>query len=171
MARVVMRTPKRRKQWIGLPGIILDFNAASTIAGGNLAFAESGSTILRMLGEYIIQPSVDTAHVADDAATIFVALAVLATDVVTAGSTVFPDPSGEEEYKWLYWASHPLYFGDSSLDPNSQAASVRHSFDVRTMRKVGARESLVMVIQYVNDQGLPSILVNVGNTRVLVALP
>ena len=171
MARAVIRAAKRRKQWAGIPGILRPMTANSTSVGGSLDFAGGGNTLLRMMGEYSIGPDVDTAPVANDACEVTVAFAVLSSDAIAAGQSAVPDPASEPEYPWLYWRGHALHFNTTSVDPNSPQAVVRHSFDVRTMRKIRAGEGIVVILQYVDDSGNPPISVNMAQTRFLVALP
>ncbi len=101
-----------------------------------------------------------------------VGIAVVNQDAIDSATQVaVPDPSEEPEYPWLYWHSHPLYFATTGLAPGLGQAVVRHSFDVKSMRKVGAREGLVMLVEYNNLLGVPPINFIAGETRVLVALP
>ena len=121
-----------------------------------------------MLGEYAINPTGTIA--ANDEALVVFAIGKVSTDAFAAGAASLPDPAAEPEYPWLYWASHPMIFGGSTLDPSTAPASLRHSFDVRTMRKFRPGESLVSVIQHVDVAGTPSMFLNIGHTRVLTTI-
>ena len=160
---------RKEKEWNGIPGarVILSGNGTSQL-GGSLAFA-SNITVMRFLGEYTMSPS--SAPVAGDAVRITIGMAVLATDVVSVGASAFPDPEEEPEFPWLYWASHPLIFADTSLDPSTASGSVRHTFDIRSMRKLNPRQSIALAVQYADVVGTPAIHVALGGIRVLVALP
>ena len=120
-----------------------------------------------MLGEYIVGPQV--APVAADAASIGVGIGVVSSDAVSAGASALPDPNGEADYPWLYWAQHDFFFGSTATDPASLASSLRRPFDIKSMRKLKPRESLVAVIQYSDISGAPPLHVEFTQTRVLVA--
>ncbi len=167
---VVVVTPKRRKQWTAIPGIVLTQAADATLLGASLAFGEGGNTVLRMRGEYTIVPG-STAPVAADRVKITLALGVISSDAFAAGAASVPDPAGEPEYPWLYWAEHTFEFGSNSLDPSSAGASLRQAFDVKSMRKFSPGQSLAWISQYTDLAGTPSVRVSFGQTRVLLALP
>jgi len=125
-------------------------------------------TILRMLGEYIIGPDATTAPTAGDFVSINVGIAVVSTDA--AAVTAVPEPGGEARYPWLYWANHPIAFEGASAVPDDPRAALRVKFDIRSQRKVKPSESLVLITEYEDGNGTPSVLVQVGRTRVLVAV-
>ena len=162
-------TQKRRKSWSATPSIQLSFTGNATVLGGALSFGESGVTIMRMMGEYGL--SLSAAPTAVDQILIAVGLGVISTDAFNLGATAVPDPAGEPEYPWLYWAQHSFEFSTASLDPNAAIANLRHSFDVKSMRKMGAGQSLAWIAQYVNVIGNPSVRLHIGQTRMLLALP
>ena len=156
------------KQWEGLAAIKLALTADTTSGGGVLNFTTS-ITILRMIGEYVIAPT--SAPAALDAVRIGVGIGVISTDAATLGPTAVPDPLGEPDFPWLYWADHAFLF--STTDPDSGgnlASSVRHRFDIRSMRKVKPRESLTMIVQYADSVGTPPMSFFAGQTRVLQGL-
>ena len=124
--------------------------------------------MLRMLNEYIIVPT--SAPAALDDAVIAVGFAKVSTDAFALGATAMPDPNSEPEFPWLYWASHKLFFGTTGADPSSAGASVRHSLDVRTMRKFSPGESLAVVVQYVNNVGFPPLTFAMGPVRTLLTV-
>ena len=167
MARVIY--PKRRKQWDILGGVNDAFTANEVAAGAALPFTLA-STIIRMIGEYVLAPG-GTAVTTGDIADVTVAIGIVSTDAFAAGSAALPDPGDDTDYPWLYNKSHPFIFGGTSEDPNSAAASVRVAFDIKSMRKVKPKESLVSVFQYVDVAGTPPIDINMAFTRVLLALP
>ncbi len=155
------------KQWGGLSSGTSSLTGDGTsIISGSLAFLES-STILRMIGEYLICGD-STAPVAADGVVLTVGIGVFSTDAVTAGSASMLDPGDEPEFPWLYWAAHSLFFPDTSQNVSLGARAVRRDFDVRSMRKMKPRESLVAVVQYANVAGNPPLRVQWGQTRVLV---
>ncbi len=159
---------RRAKIWSAIPGISLALTASGTSLGGSISFA-TADTVLRMMGQYIITPT--SAPAALDNARVVVAIGVVSSDAFAAGSASVPDPAGEPEYPWLYWADHPLFFSTSTTDPNSGASTLRHSFDVRSMRKLKPRESLAMIVEYADIVGAPPLQFSTGQTRVLIALP
>jgi len=158
---------KKVKQWSSLASGQIFFTTGTTSGVGTIAFGEA-KTILRMLGEYTIQATASAA--AGDFAIVTVGIGVTSTDAITAGGAALPDPAGEAEYPWLYHASHALIFASNGPDHSPQGASVRHRFDVRSMRKVKPRESLSMIVQYVDGAGAPPITFGTGIIRVLNAL-
>ena len=160
------RGQKKAKLWSFIPSIGLTFSANGTQGAASLSFT-SPQTVIRMLGEYTI--GAHAAITALDEAVLVVAIGKVSTDAFVLGSTALPDPGAEPEYPWLYWASHPLYFPTSSLE-GQVTSGVRHTFDIRSMRKFTARESLAMVVQYVDAVGAPELRLNVGHIRVLATL-
>ena len=154
------------KEWGCIPAFDQAFSADATIVIASLPFVES-MTILRMLGEFII--TARTAPVALDAIRIGVGLGIVSTDAFAVGGSAMPDPLGEPEYPWLYWSEHWLFFPTSALESGLATTSVRRAFDVKSMRKVKNRESLVFVFQYGNDVGNPEVIFAGSETRVLVA--
>ena len=155
------------KEWSFMPAFAGAMTDNSTLIGSNIAFALPG-TVIRMLGEYVIGA---TAVVpALDQAVVSVGIGVFSTDAVTLGATAMPEVAAEAEYPWLYWASHPLYWGTVDTGATAIIGNVRHKFDVRSMRKLKPRESLSMVIEYTDIVGTPALMILAGSTRVLIAL-
>jgi len=161
------RTPRKEKEWGFMPAISNSLEVAATTALTSLAFS-SAATVMRMLGSYILAPNAAT--VAQDMASIVIGIGKVSTDAFAAGGGSLPDPAGEPDYPWLYWADHELFFGGTSTDPQLAASGARITFDIRSMRKFKPGESLAMVAQYVDIQGTPPIRVNVGRTRCLLAV-
>jgi len=160
------------KQWDSMPGISLSLTAEGTLSAGNLP-ATASQTVLRMLGEYVIgSTGVATAQ---DECFVTVGIGVIATDLAAIGGAGLPDPSGEPEFPWLYWASHNVFFptavsGTAGQGDQSRLGSFRTGFDIKSMRKMKPRESLIFITQYVDIQGLPPLRVGIGTTRVLLGL-
>ena len=100
------------KHWHVIAGVSLSFTVDVTGLGGGLAL-DGPWTAIRMLGEYTIGP--DAAPAAGDQCTIGVGIGVVSSDAFAVGSTAMPDPVGEPEYPWLYWAEHDFHFVDTSL--------------------------------------------------------
>ena len=165
MARPRTGFPRKDKSWTGLLFSTLLLTADSTNLAGSLVAGEF-VTIMRMIGEYLISPTV--APAADDAVVISVGFGIVSTDAFAAGAGSVPDPAAELEYPWLYWAEHPLSF-DLSAAFTSVAGAVRHSYDIRSMRKLKRGQSLARVVQYSNIGGNPPVTVHMGGTRVLIA--
>ena len=162
-----VRSARKEKQWEAIPSIIDTMTGNATSVGGSLGFS-SKQTVLRMLGEYVVNPSLATA--AADQVKITLGLAKVSTDAATLGATAVPDPAGDANFSWLYWAEHVFFFGGTSADPASGASYLRRSFDIRTMRKFGPAESLLWVFQYSNIAGNPPVTLSVGQTRVLLTI-
>jgi len=142
--------------------------AGGTQVVSALAFS-TADTVLRMLGEYTIAPT--TAPTALDRAILTMAIGVVSSDAFAVGASAVPDPASEPEYPWLFWASHALHFTGTSVDGGAAGISVRRSFDVRSMRKMKPRESLIWVSEYSDLAGAPPLTATAGITRVLLALP
>ena len=155
------------KEWNSIVAGEIDMSGDATFAVPGGLILGTSATVLRMLGEYVVSPP--AAVVADDAALVIVAIGVFSADAFVLGATAMPDPHDEAGYPWLYWASHPFHFGATTADPNSAAATLRHRFDVRSMRKMKPRETLGVVVQYVDVNGTPPLTINVGDIRVLLA--
>jgi hypothetical protein len=163
---MAVQSARMPKEWNSLAGIALGMTASNTFLGSSLAF-NSSYTVLRMLGEYVITPT--SSPQALDNAIVTVGIGVVSSDAYAVGASAVPDPASEPNYPWLYWASHPFFFGATGADPASEACSVRHSFDVRSMRKLKARESLALVVEYADIAGTPALKFTAGSTRVLLA--
>ncbi len=165
MARSFTRGARMSKDWGSIPGSQFSLVSSSVNVIASVAPGVS-ATVIRMLGEYIIGPRI--APVAQDEAAITLAIGVVSTDAFTVGGSAMPDPA-DADFPWMFWASHSFFFGTTTVDPSSSQASLRRSFDVRSMRKMKAQESLVFVVQYVDIAGAPPLKVNLAQTRVLFA--
>ena len=167
MANGRSRGARQAKTWTALPGTTNDLTADGTTLFG---FFSSGApfTVLRMLGEYVINPT--SAPVTGDSCVITVGIAVVSSDAAALGSTAMPDPDGEPDFPWLYWAQHPLSYPSTEVQVKTGVGALRHTFDVRSMRKIQTRQSVAMVVEYDDRGGAPPVTVNVGDTRVLTGL-
>jgi len=141
------------------------FTADSSTVIGSGFTPGLAATILRMLGEYVITPT--SAPTTNDEARVTVAIGVISADAVAANAA--PDPGLEPDYPWLFWASHALRFASTATDPNSAGASVRAGFDIRSMRKMKPRETLIAVAEYEDFVGAPPLTLSWAAVRVLVA--
>ncbi len=163
MARQFTRGRPSVKQWQSMSGLSAQIGAAATVGGGILGFAQA-ATIIRMIGGYGV--AVRATPVAGDISSVTVAIGVVSSDAAAVGASALPDPLGEPEYPWLYHRDHSLFFADGSIDPHSALGSFRTEFDIRSMRKIKPRESLVAVIQ-VASSGDPPLQFEMDLTRVL----
>jgi len=163
------RSKRMAKEWSFIPATVVAMTANATFVGGSLLLA-GPATILRVIGEYIIGNTVAGVS-ASDSAIVTVALGVMSSDAVALGASAMPDPGAEGEYPWLYYSSHPFWFNTAGTPAYDEAprAAVRKSFDVRSMRKMKARESLGLVLQYEDVVGAPPLEFVPGNFRVLLA--
>ena len=164
-----MRVPRKEKMWGSILGQSLAMTADGTFGVAGTGFSSS-QTVLRMLGEYLI--SATGTILAGDAATITCAIGKISSDAFALGPTAWPDPAGEPDYPWLYWASHPVRWpeGGAPVQGREIPGVVRHSFDIRTMRKFKPRETLVFVAQYADRVGTPPVTLEVGQIRVLMTI-
>ena len=172
MANRGATAPRMRKEWQSINGTFQSMTAAGTVIGANLPFTNP-TTVLRMLGSYILG-STGVATAGDECA-ITVGIGVVSTDAATLGATAMPDPGGEPDYPWLYWASHVLFFPSTAAATVEQGdksivGQARVAFDIKSMRKISPRQSLIWVAEYVDSSGTPPIRWSSGITRVLVGL-
>ena len=158
--------PRRNKSWFFIDGASTSMTADGTFALNGLS-TSTQTTVMRCLGEYIITPT--SAPAAADRCEVTVAIGVVSSDAFAVGASALPDPGSEPDYPWLYWQSHALFFPTTDPESGAAAASVRHTFDVKSMRKINARESLILVAQYRDGNGLPPVTLAAGSTRVLLA--
>jgi len=163
--RVMVPYQKKPKLWVGAGGSSVAFTADATVSMGSFAFT-SPQTVLRMLMEYVIQPT--AAPQVGDHVEICVAVAKVSTDALTA--VTLPDPISEEGFPWLYWAVHPFLFRVNELVTNAGIAQLRRTIDIRTQRKFQSNESLVVVGQYFDNAGAPPITLTTGGMRVLTTV-
>ncbi len=162
------RTPRRRKLWWSIPNSAQNITTPATGISGSITFSEA-RTVLRCMGEYIINPA--SAPTINDHCVIGIGLAIVSADAVTVGGTAVPDPVDEPEYPWLFLATHPLIYESTTVEVQLGAGVVRGTYDVKSMRKVKPREALALIFQYVDGSGVPPIDITFGVTRVLQALP
>ena len=162
------RGRRMAKEWDTIPSINLTLTTDNTLLGGALPIVEA-KTVLRMIGEYVISPT--GTITGGDACFVAVAIGVVSSDAFAVGPSAVPDPAAEGEYPWLYYRSHPFWFPSAGapLEPGSVGNVVRVPFDIRSMRKLKPRESLVFVAQYVDVSGTPPMNFMIGTTRVLLA--
>ncbi len=167
MADRFARGNRKEKQWAFMGKTEFTLTADVVTFGGRLDFTEK-STVIRILCEYMIAPT--SAPAALDAINITLGLAKVSTDAVNVGASALPDPAGQPQFPWLFWAEHAFYYSSTDPESASAAASGRFPIDIRSMRKFSPRETLVWVVQYVNASGNPPMRVHVAQTRVLRAL-
>ena len=171
MARSRTNFPRRRKQWLQLPGISANLTVAGTTGGSLQAFAGGGNTVLRCMGQHMLMGEPGATHVIGDTMTFTWAIGVVSSDAAAAGAGSLPDPADEPEYPWLYWHTDQLVFTQTGTSTGEGSAVVRTDFDIKSMRKISPRESLIFFGQYVDISGTPSVRIEAGPVRVLVALP
>ena len=152
------------KDWSSIPGIEFAATADATLLGGSNSPGVS-STVLRMIGEYVITPTAPPAAL--DSVTIFLGIGVISLDAFNAGAGSVPDSGGEPNYPWLFWACHDFFFATTTADPKTESGSLRRAFDIRSMRKMKAGQTLAFIVQYANNVGNPPMTVQLCSTRVL----
>ena len=155
-----------RKHWLSIGGGAVELTANSITLVNSVLF-EDAFTVLRMLGGFVINPTI--APSLGDRALVTVGIGVVSDAAVAVGSTAMPGPLTEAAFPWLYWEVVPMSFPSTAIDPSSVTASARIKFDIRSMRKIKPEESVVVVVEYANSTGNPPLSIFVGNTRVLVA--
>jgi len=152
------------KQWTVVGATQASFTTDGTGVGGSLGFAVPG-TILRC--RCFISALMDSnSQVGDDMGLTF-GLGIVSTDAVAAGSGSLPDPGDEPEYPWLWWGDMVVHSETttpiSSWGPHAQLLQV----DTKAMRRVKPGQSLVWVIQRSGTSGAPTVIIDIGQTRVL----
>ncbi len=160
------RFPRKDKTWFGTAPLDFLLTANSTSFGTGMS-AGLTSTIMRIMGEYAIGPT--SAPTALDAVYITLALGIVSSDAFTLGSTAAPDPVTEFGYPWLYWRSHGFHFSATDPEAGTSMTSVRHSFDVKGMRKLRVDQTLAWVVQYSDSIGAPPMSIALAGTRILLA--
>ena len=159
------RFSRKNKSWFGIAASEHLFTAADTDFGNGMVTGLT-STIIRVLGEYIIGPT--SAPTALDIAEVTVGLGIVSSDAFALGETAAPDPASEFGYPWLYRKSHWLFYADTSLDSASPDRGVRQTVDVKGMRKIRQDQTLAWVIQY-SATGDSPVHVAMVAARVLLA--
>ena len=153
------------KSWDKISQGAVALTTDSTNLISSLAFANVG-TVMRMFGEYVIAPT--SAPAATDSCSVTVGIGVVSTDAATLGSSAMPDPAVEAEFPWLFWRSHRFFYVGTDPEASTPNYGVRSSFDIRSMRKLRPRESLVLIAQYVDSVGAPPLTFSAAATRVLL---
>ena len=159
---------RMQKHWHFIPRSNIALTGSSTAIGGSLAL-DGPWTVIRMLGHFTSFFTAGGTVVAGDKAFIGIGIGVVSSDAVSAGAGSVPDPSGEPDYPWLYWTEFTLDAIVVSPEQTGGVGSVTKDFDIRSMRKLKPRESLIVVAEYVDLSGAPLVDVSFSATRVLVA--
>ncbi len=161
---------KMVKQWDGISGLQgQNVTASSTVLGARLSFTEA-STILRMVGSWSVSPTAGGTFAADDEANITVGLGIVSSDAFEAGAASVPDPNAEPEYPWMYWEQVNVYAFTAPVAGDDLGALQKYrTFDIKSMRKVKPRESLIWVAQYGDISGSPPYTIFMNAVRVLIA--
>ncbi len=163
--RVMVPYQKKAKVWVGAGGSSTAFTANATVSMGSHSFS-SPQTVLRMLMEYIIQPT--AAPVVGDRAELVIAVAKVSIDALADVS--LPDPIAQEGFPWLYWANHPFAFRVAELVSDQGIHQLRRHIDIKTQRKFTSDEALVVVAQYFDNGGAPPFTLTTGGMRILTTL-
>ena len=163
------RGPRMTKEWNSIVGTNLVFTADATALNTFALSVAAPVTVLRMLGSAMLHPTTGGTFGSGDKARVTLGIGVISTDAFAAGSASVPDPASEPEFPWLYWADL-LFFAFSATSLGEQPfAGHRVEFDIRSMRKMKPRESLVIIGQYTDLVGAPPLTVQIGQTRILLA--
>ena len=166
------RSQRKEKSWLRMIGGTAALTADSTalVTATLFAIPAPPFTIMRMLGEYLITPT--AAVTATDEVKITVGIGLFSADAIIAGAASLSDPSGDEDYPWMYWAEHSMRFtaAASPVGLNANVAStLRVPFDIGSMRKVRPARDLGFVVSYSDVLGAPPITFGAAATRLLIA--
>ena len=164
-----VRGPRMAKHWHFIPGASILFGGGAQTALASSLALDGPWTVLRMLGEYVVAPRV--APAALEAGSVGIGIGVVSSDAVAAGAGSLPDPlTSDPDYPWLYWANHDFYYRTTTAEAeHSVVGAIRRSFDVKSMRKLKPRESLVFVVEFAAIVGTVDLQFESAVTRVLVA--
>ncbi len=168
MANRFGNRPRMAKEWHGLGDNTFSSILATVTAVDGVLSLDFAYTVIRMIGEYVVGTGT-TAPVVGDTVGMGFGIAVVSTDAATLGGTAVPEPTGDPGFPWLFWANHNLNFNAADVVPVENNSFIRRSFDIRTKRKVKRGESLVQIFNYISLTGDPTVLINFGVTRVLIA--
>ncbi len=172
MARGRTQFPKKSKAWSGLGSAANAFGSSATALILSVAQGTAPSTILRILGNWFVQPTPGGTIAALDAAEVCLAVGVVSTDAAAVGSTAMPDPITEEGYPWLYWKSFFYQASDAAIPEVGSTPGGGHFFDVdvKSMRRVMPNQSVVVIAQYLDNSGTPPLTVHWSGARILSTL-
>jgi len=171
-----MRTPRRRKGWLSVPGLSTTLTANGiTLASGSLTFTGPGNTVMRIIGRLALGFDTLVSVSASDQARVTLGLGLFSGDAVTAGAGSLPDPAEDPEYGWMLWKELEVHAflaegAGAPFIPEGDSF-MSWDFDSKVMRKTGTETSMIWVAQYEDIVGTPAVRLRVATTRVLVALP
>ena len=152
------------KQWTSVPGQSQNQVANGTVAAsGSLGFS-APATILRVRG--VIAVAFNGGSQIADEAEITMGLGVFSTDAVAVGGTALPDPGSEPEYPWMWFGTFLML--SPSVEEDDTWSRIMMTLDTKAMRKVKPGESLVLVSEYLDIVGTPSLRLMVGQMRTLL---
>ena len=161
---------RQRKWW----GSLADATAA--FSGGTLQalmvnnnFGKDPVTVLRILGELLVTFPNQTL-VANDAAAITVVIGVVSADAAAVGITAMPDPASDPDYPWLWWYSTVLRNFNITTETKGmgEMGSSRIRVESQAMRKIAPAENLVVIAEWQDITGVPSVTVDWAGARVLL---
>ncbi len=154
-----------RKEWNGMGSAQETISTVATTVLGSLSFAIP-ATILRIRGSVYV--FFDATQQAGDLMRCTFGIAKVSTDALTLGATALPDPAGDIDFPWMWWAQITLnstVAADvSSYGQSNQIIEV----DSKAMRRIKPNESLVMVVETANAVGAPVTILGNTQLRVLV---
>ena len=163
-----VRGMRQRKHWHSLTPSGAAFTAnATAILGSFTAGQGDPFTVLRFIGQALVVPLPGGTFAAADVARITMAVGIVSADALAVGASAMPDPDSEPDYPWLWWYSTIVVFAGASPAGDEITVHERVHIESKAMRKVGPRQSVVMVAQYVDIGGTPPMDVH-QNTRFLV---
>ncbi len=167
-ARGGFRGQRMEKDWSSISASNVDMTADGTTAGGSIGFANS-ATILRIMGDYVIFPTIGGTFAAGDQVLINVGLGVVSSDAFAVGGGSLPDPVSDPGYPWLYWRTHAFQIFDSTPNLQGDIENVRVAFETKAMRKVKAGQTLGWMVEYADIVGAPPFTFLCGQARILLA--
>ena len=154
---------RQRKHWHGTANASVAFTSASTAIIASLGITDP-VTILRTLGSSLV--SIGPALVADDRAVVTLGLGLVSTDAFVVGASAMPDPANEPEFDWLWWYAAHVHLPDVD-QAGGVASAMRIAVNSKAMRRASHQETLVLIGQYENILGTPTVHVN-ASLRILI---
>jgi len=166
-----LRTKKRAVSW-GFGPQAVAITATSSVpvlwTSGIVLVAESEVTIVRTRG--VFSAILTSTAAAGDGFAGAVGIGIVNTAAFLAGTASLPTPLNESDWPgWMYYRHFDLRAQTTTLaDGVNALASTRFEIDSKAMRKFGADETLMGIIEVV-EVGTASMIIH-ADTRILFKL-
>ena len=157
----------REKSWVELPAASSSVSASGTfIVSGILDFIGPGTLLRFRCNDILI--TMDATKQAADTIRLTFGLGIVSTDAAAAGAASMPDPLSDTDYPWIWYGDYIVRSEVAAATEALGSSVIRFSADSKAMRRVKPLQSLLWVMQASGAAGVPTTLVDVGTTRVLL---